>query len=92
MSLEGVTTDLVKLNVVWEWPPLRDKHKFRIYFGLCTCYRKFIASFMDIVVYGKNPRIPQTGEKVIFDTYASNVGTGDVLSEIQESQERVVLL
>jgi hypothetical protein len=92
VSLEGVATDLEKLNTVWEWPPPTDKHELRIFFGLCTCYQRFTASFVDNIVYRKSPRIPQAGEKLIIDTYASNMGTGGALSEMQESQECVVLL
>jgi hypothetical protein len=33
---------------------------------------------------------PQPGERFIVDTYASNVGIGGVLSQVQDGQERVI--
>jgi hypothetical protein len=33
---------------------------------------------------------PQRGERFIVDTDASNVGIGEVLSQVQEGQERVI--
>jgi hypothetical protein len=48
ISPEGVSTDPVKLKAVQQWPLLRGKHGLQSFLGLCTYYRRFIASFADI--------------------------------------------
>jgi hypothetical protein len=39
---EGIIMDPEKMRAVWEWPLLKDKHKLRSFFCLCTYCRRFV--------------------------------------------------
>jgi hypothetical protein len=48
VPLEEITTNPEKLKAIREWPTPKNKHKIRSFLGLCTYYRKFTSSFVNI--------------------------------------------
>jgi predicted aspartyl protease len=48
VSADGLETDSEKVKAVAEWPTPRSVTEVRAFVGLCSYYRKFIASFAEI--------------------------------------------
>jgi hypothetical protein len=48
LSPEGITTDPEKINAVWEWPTMKNKHEISSFLGQYTYDRQFISGFANV--------------------------------------------
>ena len=48
VSSQGVAVDKNKVSAVQEWPVPSNKHEVQSFLGMCTYYRRYVASFANI--------------------------------------------
>ena len=48
ISKSCIRIDLEKLDIIKEWPMLRNLHELRSFIGMCAYYHRFIANFSSI--------------------------------------------
>ena len=44
----GVKVDLEKINAIIQWPCPKNIIELRVFFGICTYYRKFVRTFSQL--------------------------------------------
>ena len=121
ISERGVATDAGKLKIVVTWPVPSCIRDMRLFFGLCSYYRRFVHNFADIAaplhkMTGKGVlsfiwtpaceiafealktalisssimAMPTDDDIYMLNTDASDHSIGEVLSQIQSVEERVI--
>ena len=45
INREGIKTDSVKIQAIWDWKTLKNKTDIQSFLGLCNFYRRFIEGF-----------------------------------------------
>jgi hypothetical protein len=65
ISIEGISTDPVKVHDVFDWKPLKSVHQVRSFLGLVGYYRRFIPNFSKIAKPATD--LLKKGEKFVWN-------------------------